>query len=128
MGTRADFYTRAATGVLTYRGSIAWDGGDSVPTYVLEAGSAGAFCHGLYKWFKHDREDATLPKDGWPWPWCDSVLTDYAYVFDAKTNKVKKYKFGNPLKGGRAPKWPDMRHKQNVTFGARSGVLILGGV
>lgn len=125
MGTRADFYTRSTTGILTYRGSIAWDGGD-IPSYVLGAGNAAAFVHGLYKWFKHDRTDASLPKrDGWPWPWNDAYLTDYTYVFDARKNKVEVFQFGKPVgRRGRPYKWPDMCKQKRVTFGERSGVMI----
>lgn len=125
MGTRADFYTRSLKGVLTYRGSIAWDGGDELPTYVREAGTAGAFCHGLYSWFKHHRTDATIPSQGWPWPWEDSRMTDYSYVYDSRTGKVIKYSWGIPVKGGRSPRWPDMTDRQCVTTGIRSGLLFV---
>lgn len=130
MGTRADFYTRSTAGRLTYRGSIAWDGDpDNIPSYVMGAGDAAAFCHGLYKWFKHDRTDASLPKrDGWPWPWANAYLTDWSYVFDARSGKVEKFKWGKPVgKRGRPYKWPDMSSVQRVTMGSRSGLLVLLG-
>lgn len=28
------------------------------------------------------RDDFTSPDEGWPWPWNDSEITDYAYAFD----------------------------------------------
>ena len=31
--------------------------------------------------FFDERDDATLPVNGWPWPWNDSHLTDYSYSF-----------------------------------------------
>ena len=124
MGTRADFYTRSLNGNLSWRGSIAWDGGEELPTYIREAGTAGAFVHGLYKWFKHDRQDATTPKQGWPWPWDTSAMTDYAYVYDAETGKVRKYQFGKLMGRGSAPRWPDMSAVKQVTFGSRSGILV----
>jgi hypothetical protein len=123
MGTRADFYVRSKTGTVTWKGSIAWDG-NTIPSYVSGAGNSGAFCHALYKWFKHDHDDATTPKQGWPWPWETSELTDYSYIFDEKTNTVKTYKWGAPLSGGRTPRWPDMSKLQQVTWGSRSGLLV----
>lgn len=134
MGTRADFYTRSIRGTLTYRGSIAnldtrcgsaRDGGH-IPSYVTGAGNAAAFVHGLYKWFKHDRTDASLPKrDGWPWSWNDAYLTDYTYVFDARKGRMETFRWGKPVgRRGRPYKWPDMCKQKRVTFGERSGVMI----
>lgn len=126
MGTRADFYTRNTEGKLRYVGSIALDGyPDGIPSYVLGAGNAAAFCHGLYKWFKHDRTDATTPKKGFPWPWSTSALTDYTYVFDARSGRVQQFHFGKPInKRGRPYKWPDMTSMQRVALDNRSGLLI----
>lgn len=126
MGTRADFYTRSTKGKLRYIGSIAWDGDpNNIPSYVLGAGNAAAFCHGVYKWFKHDRDDATTPKQGYPWPWSTSVLTDYTYVFDTRSGKVQQFHLGRPInKRGRPYKWPDMSSMQRIDYGKRSGLLI----
>lgn len=72
---------------------------------------------------------------GWPWPWEDSQTTDYAYAFDG--GKVWASCFGGPWQiasdwkddGDEAVKvavFPNMKDRQNVTFGPRSGILILG--
>lgn len=79
MGTRADFYVgRGKTAV--WLGSVAWDGyevGNEIPFAKTEIDYRAAVEKLLA-----ERDDATLPVDGWPWPWKNSSLTDYAYAFD----------------------------------------------
>ncbi len=85
MGTRADFYVGRGTQA-EWLGSIAWDGhpasvfeDDNVmPTLAVEESQWRAWV----AQFLQDRDDATLPADGWPWPWDDSGTTDYAYAWD----------------------------------------------
>jgi hypothetical protein len=77
MGTRADFYVEKHEG-LEWLGSIAWDGHeiDHIPLAATEA----QFRQHVEEFFA-GRDDVTRPERGWPWPWNDSRLTDYAYVF-----------------------------------------------
>lgn len=83
MGTRADFYVgRGVTA--EWLGSITWDGHPtSIAHEILEAQSEEAFRTAVETSFA-SRGDVTRPADGWPWPWEDSRMTDYAYAFDEK--------------------------------------------
>jgi hypothetical protein len=82
------------------------------------------------------RDDATLPADGWPWPWDDSGTTDYAYAFD--DGKVWVSDFGHEWfvaterEPGREDRpetvvFPNMAAQQNITLGKRSGIIAIGG-
>lgn len=139
MGTRADFYIGRGPDAL-WLGSIAWDGYPSgIDQAIVQATTEQDFTARLNA-FWEDRDDVTLPKDGWPWPWTTSATTDYAYALDG--GKVYASCFGGPwfdpllarpddeqeenedeAKGPRA-EFPDMTTRQKVTLGKRSGVMI----
>jgi len=123
MGTRADFYVGTE-----WIGSIAYDGGEIQGDPITQAKTADEFRAKVAEEFA-SRDDATLPAQGWPWPWKDSRTTDYAYVF--KDGVVLVIAFGclldaegNEIEEGFD--FPDMSSQQNVAFGPRSGVLVLG--
>lgn len=81
MGTRADFYVGRGDQA-EWLGSIAWDGyPDGVPMDVRWANTEEEYRAAVAAFFA-DRNDVTLPKDGWPWSWEDSRTTDCAYAFD----------------------------------------------
>lgn len=105
MGTRADFYIGTDENA-EWIGSTAWDGypdglGLTLPTRrivvgnystndhadfpegqgILDAKTEEEFRTRVAQYFEN-REDVSLPEDGWPWPWEDSSTTDYAYAFD----------------------------------------------
>ena len=122
MGTRADFYIGAVRG--DWLGSIAWDG---YPSGIPDAIKLAAT--------EDDYNDATLAEMGWPWPWNDSATTDWAYAW---TGTVMASCFGRswifvPREGdgpdewpeGPAPIFPDMSARKRVTFGPRSGVILI---
>lgn len=137
MGTRADFYNGRGTDV-EWLGSIAWDGyPEGIPNTIKTAANEKEFRDIVGKFIK-DREDGTLPEQGWPWPWEDSRTTDYSYAFD--NGKVYVCEFGH--------KWytcsdyenkevneedsdkdecvfPDMSKRSNFTLGKRSGVIVI---
>lgn len=140
MGTRADFYVgRGLTAA--WIGSIAWDGNpESIDAQILNCTSEAAFRHAVAGFLK-DRDDKTLPEQGWPWPWQNSQTTDYAYAFEGE--KVYASSFGydwfDPTKEqteddheerdakGKVAVFPDMSAaKQREKFGAHSGVIVLG--
>ena len=85
-----------------------------------------------------ERNDVTLPTQGWPWPWNDSNTTDYAYAFEE--GQVWAIGFGylpwfeadgeEPEldDSGSKADFPDMSAVQNVTLGKRSGVMIVGKI
>jgi hypothetical protein len=117
MGTRADFYIGTEPATMEYLGSIAWDGyPDGIDEEVREAKTEERYREALAGFFE-SRDDASLPeRDGWPWPWNDSDLTDHVYVFDGERVLVD-------------PKiaWPGMKDIQQITLGPRSGVIVIGG-
>jgi len=133
MGTRADFYIGKGKNA-EWLGSIAWDGyPEGIPKDLLKADSEESFRNKVDDFLK-SREDKTFPKNGWPWSWEDSRLTDYAYAFDK--GKVFAIGFGrewfNPLEPepdtefleeNKKESFPNMKDKQNVSFGKNSGFL-----
>jgi hypothetical protein len=101
--------------------------------HLFDAATEQEFRERVSQYFTN-REDVTLPEHGWPWPWETSHTTDYAYAFD--DGKVWACPFGSgwfvasegrpeeDLKSG--ADFPDMSDKKEVTFGKRSGLIVLG--
>jgi hypothetical protein len=135
MGTRADFYIGRGKSA-EWLGSIAWGGyPESIDKKLLKAKTKDNFVSALNKFFK-GRDDVTLPKDGWPWPWDDSNTTDFSYAFD--DGKVYATCFGShwfdPLieqsdecqeREGKS-EFPNMKNIKNIAFNKRSGLIIIG--
>jgi len=131
MGTRADFYVGVGKPA-EWLGSIAWDGyPDGIDEAVLAAKNPEEF-RAAVNHFLSDRRDATLPNQGWPWPWDDSHTTDYAYRF--VDGKVESLCFGQLIIGAdedgdaiyseESQEFPNMAAVKNITLGERSGVII----
>ncbi len=129
MGTRADFYVGTGESA-EWLGSIAFDGyridemkvdrakgdadGDAC-WKIKTATSEVEFREGVSDLLKVN-DDATYPDQGWPWPWDDSHTTDYAYAFTDGACKAFPW--------GKGAEWPNMKDRQNVTLGKRSGVMV----
>lgn len=131
MGTRADFYMGRGTRA-EWLGSIAWDGyPESISAAILDATDGPAYREAV-RAFLASREDATFPDMGWPWPWEDSRTTDYAYAFSR--GKVWASNYGRAWQparedsrpGPKVARFPNMKARQAVTLGPRSGVLVFG--
>lgn len=143
MGTRADFYAGKGKDA-EWLGSIAWDGTE-ISGYIRAAKTEANYRKAVNV-FLQSREDATFPKDGWPWPWDDSGTTDCSYwFFDGKCWEAVGYpheywisaRDGMPdfegneekedrwLKTHERAEFPDMSARKNVTYGKRSGVMII---
>lgn len=145
MGTRADFYVGRGKHA-EWLGSIAWDGyPDGVPAELIKSGplTVQDYRNAVYDLLKAD-PSASVPDHGWPWPWADSGTTDYAYAFDC--GKLWASAFGRPWftpdpeqenwgepsgdeydeYDGPKMEFPDMSKFRNVTFGRRSGLIVLG--
>lgn len=135
MGTRADFYIRK-DGQMKWLGSQGLDGyPDGIEDSVLSAIEESEFEKVVNDYLSR-RNDATFPRDGWPWPWDDSCTTDYAYIFES--GKVMSSCFGGPLfdpqkadeeNAGDAPLpqgyFPDMKDIKNIAYDKRSGALFI---
>lgn len=136
MGTRADFYIGRGEKA-EWLGSIAWDGyPEGIPKEILQCRTDDGFRNEV-KNFLEGREDATTPDMGWPWPWEDSCTTDYAYAIHCGT--VYSSCFGSEwfdpkkpttdeedeeLLGNKKAVFPNMKDRQNVTMGSRSGLIV----
>lgn len=135
MGTHADFYVGRGKDAEWF-GSIGWDGyPSSIPDKVLQSVSEQGYRDAVEN-FLQSRDDATLPKDGWPWPWDNSCTTNYVYAFEV--DKVYAAHFGHSwfIATGDRPDdesnskeciFPDMSTRKNVTFGRGSGLIIVSG-
>ncbi len=146
MGTRADFYIRIKKSPekpeMKWLGSVAWDGypsgfDDGPGLIALTSTSEKEFAAAVEEMLI-ERDDATFPSKGWPWPWKDSCTTDYAYVF--YEGKVLGFCFGCPFNLQELLKneeqeddfwdsekvdgyFPDMTAHKNVAYGNRSGLI-----
>lgn len=136
MGTRADFYIGRGKQA-EWMGSIAWDGYPSgIDKKLLKSKTEDDFKNNLESFFA-EREDVSRPADGWPWPWDDSGTTDFSYAFDGKQVWASCYGHGwhpaatwdDENSDGDAPEveFPNMADKKSVTFGKRSGLIVIGG-
>ena len=134
MGTRADFYVGRDPETMEWVGSIAWDGDpDGLPKEVIGATEEQDYRQRVIAVLAEE-DHATTPAQGWPWPWVDSGTTDYAYAFDG--GKVYAScagsawfdPFHEPEEHDPTHKvsFPNMAMIQKVTFGKRSGLMIIG--
>lgn len=132
MGTRADFYIGTGE-TAEWIGSIGWDGyPDGIDNMILTAKTEEEFRQAITVHMVK-RDDWTDPSFGWPWPWGDSHTTDYAYAFNQ--DKVVASRFGSewfdpidgePTDSRGSAVFPNMKDRQNVTFGQHSGIIIVG--
>jgi len=80
MGARADFYVGRGKDA-EWLGSITWDGyPDGNPKPILAVTNERDYRNIVKEIIAS--EDGTTPEMGWPWPWKDSLTTDYSYAFD----------------------------------------------
>lgn len=139
MGTRADFYVGRGESA-EWLGSISWDGYPAgMPWELLQTLNESMFRREVAK-FIESREDGTKPEMGWPWPWSNSQTTDYSYAFD--DGQVWASCFGHqwfdpnnppesedddedPEMRGDKVGFPDMKERQKVAMGKRSGLLVI---
>lgn len=144
MGTRADFYIGRGEDA-EWIGSIAWDGSPDAITpvkrkwreraHLFDATTEADYRARVDQFFQ-DRDDVTRPEQGWPWPWDDSHTTDYSYAFDSGAVYAccfghRWYLANDPaLNDDDTPHketaFPNMTAGKNVTYGQRSGLLVIG--
>ena len=151
MGTRADFYIGRGSDA-EWIGSIAYDGDpEGQPRAVFGAKTKKSYRAKVSKLLS-SLDDATLPEQGWPWPWDDSGTSDAAYAWDDKqlwicygdgwinenqhiaiqeaTQILEKAGLETDWLPERwveeDPDFPDMSERKNVTLGPRSGMMFIG--
>lgn len=89
MGTRADFYVEKDKR-LQWIGSLYKDGHPwNIPTDILIQINPIMFEELTLDFLRS--KDSAIREDGdmWPWPWADSRMSDYSYIF--MMNKVMAY-------------------------------------
>ena len=90
MGTRADFFIGIGP-TAKWIGSTSYDGHpDSWGEAPLAATSEAEFRAAVEKMLSQPRDEGlfTRPEEGWPWPWEDHRITDYAYSWDPARGPV----------------------------------------
>lgn len=138
MGTRADFYVGKGKDA-EWLGSIAWDGYE-VAGYIRAAKTEANYRKAV-EVFLAKRDDATMPTQGWPWPWNNSGTTDCSYWFfdgqcwealgspdryvPAKGLPVDEAEQEAFIEKCERIEFPDMSALKNVTLGPRSGVIVI---
>lgn len=135
MGTRADFYVGRGANA-EWLGSIAFDGYPTGhPSDVIPATTEADYRARVAKMLAGVYH-ATLPEHGWPWPWDDSRTSDYAYAWDAgrvwghgccwfDATMIEPEEDEHECAGEGA--FPDMSSRKAVTFGKRSGLIVISG-
>lgn len=140
MGTRADFYVGRGKDA-QWIGSVAMDGypdgfdRDGLLNATTEQQFREAVAAEIAS-----RNDGTTPEQGWPWPWDDSHTSDYAYAFDGGMvfgtfsghwfDAVAAAEDGDKedeAADDTPVEFPNMAERKNVTFSARSGLIVIGG-
>lgn len=138
MGTRADFYVGRGESA-EWLGSIAWDGyPGGIPAAIRAAIREHVYREHVAE-FLAERDDATLPEHGWPWPWDDSHLTDCVYAFDEgrvwsefrgrwiPADEPEPEEEDEPDVRPSGIVFPNMANRKRVTLGRRSGLIVIGG-
>ena len=99
MGTRADFYVMDHDGSLNWLGSVSQDGGYlNIPVDILISGNQVMFEEITSDFIKSRGTRGILNGiEEWPWPWADSRMTDYSYIFHVCTGKVYISNYGGRL-------------------------------
>lgn len=119
MGTRADFYIGEGEKA-EWLGSVAWDGyewAEKKGCSLMASVTKEQFREAVEN-IMTQREDASRPKDGWPWPWETSGTTDYVYWFKDGLSHYAIF--------DKEHEWPNMKDVQNIKFGStKSGVIIV---
>jgi len=82
MGTRADFYIIRDDNKTDWIGSLYKDGHPvNIPTDILIQISPVMFEELTVEFLQKVDSKIALKGERWPWPWADSRITDYSYIF-----------------------------------------------
>lgn len=144
MGTRSDYYVGRGENA-EWLGSLCWDGfPDSHAKPLAEITDEATYRAKVAEILEAEKDQATLPAMGWPWPWDDSQTTDFAYAFD--DGKAWFSSFGCAWRDhaahlamdddaqeadmeaaeDKAATFPNMKDVKNVQMGGpRSGMMVV---
>lgn len=84
MGTRADFYIAESlddADSFTWLGSVSYDGDPDRKPRLFDATSKNDYIAATKYYLDHPMAGGVYPEEGWPWPWEDSQISDFAYVW-----------------------------------------------
>jgi hypothetical protein len=127
MGTRCDFYVGRGPKA-KWIGSVAYDGFPEDFKRIIAAKTKAGYVRAVEKELS-GRNDSTLPDQGWPWPWDDSELTDYAIAWDSGTVYWTEVRDDITVwhQTGERATWPNMSSKRNLAYPGtdRSGCMIM---
>jgi len=125
MGTRADFYVHQSGGDFSWIGSLSMDGypedenGEGVPKALMKSATMQDFYLNV-RALLNNHPTTAIENDHWPWPWKDSTLTDYSYVYDVNAARVVVCHWGCHIggkwRGTQAFEWPDMSSRRDPNF------------
>jgi hypothetical protein len=148
MGTRADFYVGRGLDA-EWLGSVAMDGyavaemeaehadrGDeNRAIWAIKTATDEKAFREAVKAYLDFQSHSTYPEQGWPWD--DSRTTDFAYAFNDGATYAASFGYvwwnaatesapddDSPVK---KCVFPDMKERQNVAWGNRSGLMIIQG-
>jgi len=137
MGTRADFYVGRGKRA-RWIGSIAYDGHPENYHHICTRRQKHTFERAVRCELLR-RDDATFPRDGWPWAWDDSNTTDEVFCFDKGRVRICHYgrwftwesyvKYLNDPEDHLGPRnrdnpFPNMSARRSMAHGHRSGFLL----
>lgn len=119
--TRADFYVGKGKDA-EWLGSTNHDGyPDGISKSVLNSHNEKFYRQAVDEFLKADG-NAIFPKDGWPWPWDNSKLTDFSYAFDEARVWVTPFGYGWFYAMEDIPEELDRDHDEVVEFPNMSSI------
>ncbi len=147
MGTRVDFYVGRGEQA-EWLGSYPFDGypvgvfEDAAEMFASPLPTEQEWREWVARWLRAPAAGprSTLPEHGWPWPWKDSRTTDYAYAWEAGLiwgssfgyewfrvdPEAENYgEVALPDDAVKTAVFPDMTARQAVTYGDRSGLIVV---
>lgn len=96
MGTRSDFYIMDHDGSMEWIGSGFKDGSPvRLPISLIIQTNKLMFEEAVFDYLHKNNGIVKFDGKGWEWPWADSRMTDYTYIFHICTGKVLMCKAGS---------------------------------
>lgn len=95
---RSDFYVMKHDESLVWEGSAFKNGGlHTTPLNILIQANRTMFEEAVLDYLREVSSANKYNGDAWPWPWSDSRMTDYTYIFHECMGKVLMSQEGGRL-------------------------------